>query len=95
MKKLKKRDEVKYCEKCGKKMSITARDSHLGINSMMGYINFNRNLYYCRRCEEGFAPFDKELDVNDEHRITKNLIETICDLAQRMSSFGEAEEILL
>ncbi|NMA95066.1 MAG: hypothetical protein GX974_03410, partial [Clostridiales bacterium] len=75
-------------------MSITARDSHLGINSMMGYIDFNRNLYYCRRCEEGFAPFDKELDVNDEHRITKNLTETVCDLAQRMSSFKEAEEVL-
>ncbi|NLY71495.1 MAG: ISKra4 family transposase, partial [Clostridiales bacterium] len=35
-----------------------------------------------------------ELHINKTHKITKSLTETICDLAQRMSSFEEVSDML-
>ena len=64
------------------------------LNSLMGYIDYTRYLLHCRPCSYGYAPFDRELDINEEHRITKGLTEVICDLAQRMGSFEEASYVL-
>lgn len=75
-------------------MIIVAKDSHLRVNSMLGYIDLNREVRHCRRCGEGYAPFDRELNINKEHKITRGLTETICDLGQRMPSFMEASDVL-
>lgn len=61
---------------------------------MLGHLDLTRHLVYCRRCEEGYAPFDRELGINDKHKITGGLKETICDFAQRMSSFEEASYMM-
>lgn len=89
-----KKAEIRYCETCGKKMIVNVKESHLRVNSMLGHIDFNRKLVHCRHCGKGYAPFDRELDINKEHKVTKNLTETVCDLAQRMSSFEEASDML-
>jgi len=60
----------------------------------LGHLDFTRHLVYCRRCEEGYAPFDRELGINEEHRVTKGLTEAVCDFAQRMGSFEEASYML-
>jgi hypothetical protein len=86
--------QVTSCEKCGRKMIVVAKGSHLRVNSMLGHIDFNREVRHCRYCGEGYAPFDRELKINQEHKITRGLTETICDLAQKMPSFMEASEVL-
>lgn len=93
MKKVKK-NEVQEHEKCGKRMIATSEASWLTVNSLMGKLEFHRWWLHCRRCHEGYAPFDKQLGINKEHKVTKGLVETICDLAQRMGSFEEASYML-
>lgn len=64
------------------------------LNSLLGHLDFTRHLVYCRRCKEGHAPFDRELGIDEVHRITSGLKETVCDFAQRMSSFEEASYMM-
>lgn len=64
------------------------------MNSLVGFFDFTRHLVYCRRCGEGHAPFDRELGVDEIHRITGGLKEALCDFGQRMSSYEEASYML-
>ena len=73
---------------------MNSEDSKISINSLMGHITIHRYLLHCRRCKEGYAPFDRELDINEEHKVTRGLTEVVCDFGQRMSSFEEASEVL-
>lgn len=57
-------------------------------------MDFTRHLVYCRHCNEGYAPFDRELGVDEVHRITGGLKEALCDFGQRMSSYEEATYML-
>lgn len=75
-------------------MIINVNESHMKLNSLMGHIDYTRHLLHCRPCSHGYAPFDRELDISEEHRITKELTEVICDFAQRMGSFEEASYML-
>jgi len=88
-----KKKEVSYCEKCGKKHVVTSKSSNLIINSMLGELNFKRPWLFCRRCREGYSPLDKELEVNEDYKITKKLIELVCDFAQ-MLPFQESSDVL-
>jgi len=60
----------------------------------MGRLDITRHLVYCRHCGEGYAPFDREIGVDEVHRITGGLKETLCDFGQRMSSYEEASYML-
>lgn len=64
------------------------------MNSLIGNLDITRHLVYCRHCEEGYAPFDKEIGVDEIHRITGGLKETLCDFGHRMSSYEEAAYML-
>ena len=64
------------------------------LNSLLGNLDFTRSLVYCRRCKKGYAPFDRELGIDGVHKITGGLKETVCDFAQRMSSFEEASYMM-
>ena len=75
-------------------MIINCKESHISVNSLMGQLNMNRHLLHCRRCNEGYAPFDKMLEINEDHKVTKGLTDAVCDFAQRMSSFKEASYML-
>lgn len=75
-------------------MIITSKASHISINSLMGRLEFDRTWFHCRLCGEGYAPFDRELEIDGEHKLTKGLIDTLCDFAQRMSSFEEASYVM-
>jgi len=75
-------------------MIISSKKSHMSINSLMGRLEFDRVWLHCRRCKEGYAPFDRELDINEDHKVTKGLTEVVCDFAQRMGSFDEASYML-
>lgn len=74
-------------------MNTSVKESHLEVNSMLGKIGFERYLVHCRRCGYGYAPFDREIQVDELHKLTKKLKEVICDFAQRMV-FEEASEML-
>lgn len=75
-------------------MIVSSNQSHKSVNSLMGKLEFDRVWLHCRRCGEGYAPFDLQLEINDRHKVTKGLIEVVCDFAQRLSSFEEASHIL-
>ena len=83
MKKVKKK-EPEIHEKCGRKMIISSKDSHMSINSMMGRIGYKRAWLHCRNCEQGYAPFDRELNINEKHKVTKGLTEVVRDFGQRI-----------
>lgn len=93
MKKVKK-NEIGTCEKCGRKMIVSSNSSKLNIKSMLGELSFFRYWLHCRRCGEGYAPFDRSIEIDDEHKITKNLMATICDFGQRSESYEEASNLL-
>lgn len=61
---------------------------------MIGELSFSRYWLHCRRCGEGYAPFDKEIGIDDGYKITKNLIVTICDFGQISGSYEEASKLL-
>lgn len=88
-----KKKEISYCKKCGKKHVITSKSSNLNINSMLGELNFKRPWLFCRRCGEGYSPLDKELEVNENYKVTKMLVDLVCDLAQ-MLPFQESSDVL-
>lgn len=73
---------------------ITSKHSHTKLNSLLGHVRFTRHLLYCRHCKEGYAPFHRMLGVDETHKITKALKETVCDFAKRMSSFEEASYMI-
>jgi hypothetical protein len=75
-------------------MIVNSNDSKILVNSLMGHIDIHRYLLHFRRCKEGYAPFDRVLDINDEHKITKGLTEVVCDFAQRIGAFEEASYML-
>ncbi|MBC8061148.1 MAG: ISKra4 family transposase [Clostridiaceae bacterium] len=88
-----KKKEVSYCEKCGKKHVITSKSSNLVINSMLGELNLKRPWLFCRRCGEGYSPLDRELEVNENYKVTKALVDLVCDFAQ-MLPFQESSDVL-
>ena len=82
-----------YC-KCGKRMTLTKKNSLTKILSFFGYIPVTRDVYFCRRCHKGYGILDKELEIYGEHRITKKMTETISYIAQLVPSFERASEAL-
>ena len=74
-------------------MIHSSKGSHLKLNSLLGHLDFYRHMLHCRRCGQGYAPFDRELEIDDNHRITKCLKETVTDFAQMMP-FKEVQETL-
>jgi hypothetical protein len=89
----KKKTEVSFCEKCGKKHVVTSKNSTLKINSMVGELEFKRPWKFCRRCGEGYSPLDKELEVDNDYKVTKMLVELVCEMAQ-MLPFQESSDVL-
>lgn len=75
-------------------MIVSSNSSKLKVKTMVGELNFFRYWLHCRRCGKGYAPFDKAIEINDEHKITKNLTVTICDFGQRAESYDEASKLL-
>ena len=75
-------------------MIVSSNSSKLKVKSMIGELNFYRYWLHCRRCSEGYAPFDRAIEVSDEHKITKNVTVTICDFGQRAESYDEASKLL-
>jgi hypothetical protein len=82
-----------YCE-CGKKMVSAKRNAFTKILSTFGYIPVARDTVFCRRCRKGHGVLDKELEIYGEHRITKDMIETITYVAQLVPSFERASEAI-
>jgi hypothetical protein len=75
-------------------MIVSSNSSKLKVKTMVGELNFYRYWLHCRRCGKGHAPFDRDIDISDEHKITKNLVATICDFGQRAESYEEASKLL-
>jgi len=82
-----------YCE-CGKKMVSAKKNALTRVLSVLGDIPVTRDTFFCRRCHKGHGVLDKELEIYGEHRITKDMIETIAYVAQLVPSFERASEAM-
>jgi len=82
-----------YCS-CGKKLIKVKKDSQNNILSMFGYIPIVRDILHCRRCHKGYGVIDRLIEINEKHRITKDMTEVITYVAQLVPSFERASEVL-
>lgn len=65
-------------------MIVSKKGSHLQIKTMLGNLELYRNIIMCRRCHKGYAPMDRQLMINEEHKVTKAVKEATTDFAQMM-----------
>ena len=62
------------------------------IDSLEGWISFKRMRYYCRECRKGFYPFDEELKVGKESRMSLKKERQLAKLAVRIP-YEEAKAV--
>lgn len=72
----------------------TKRNVLTRILSMFGRIPITRDELFCRRCHKGYGVIDKKIEIYGKHRITKGMTEAITYMAQMVSSFERASEVL-
>ncbi len=74
-------------------MVVSNKSSRIKLKTMLGNAELHRHIVTCRRCGKGHAPMDKQLGINEEHKITKAVEETVTDFAQMMP-FDEASKTM-
>ena len=76
------RKKNKNCPKCGKKMISGKRNAPISILSLFGHLPLERDTIFCRRCGKGHGIIDETIGINQEHRMTKGMIEMATYVAQ-------------
>jgi hypothetical protein len=72
---------AKACPKCGKRIPVKARDRERTVKSLAGPVTVKRNYHYCEKCEYGFYPVDRLLDLPEEGELTSELEKRVLDFA--------------
>jgi len=72
---------AKACPKCGKRTPVKARDRERTVKSLAGPVTFQRNYHYCEKCQHGFYPVDRLLDLPEEGELTGELEKRVLDFA--------------
>ncbi len=75
------RPTAKACPRCGKRVPVKARDRERTVKSLSGPVTFKRNYHYCERCQYGFYPVDRLLDLPEEGELTSELEKRVLDFA--------------
>lgn len=71
----------KPCPKCGKRVPVKAKDRERSVRTMAGRLTLKRNYHYCERCELGFYPLDRALDLPEEGELTREMEKRVADFA--------------
>jgi hypothetical protein len=72
---------AKACPKCGKRVAVKARDRERTVKSLSGPVTFKRNYHYCEKCQYGFYPVDRLLDLPEEGELTSEMEKRVLDFA--------------
>lgn len=72
---------AKACPKCGKRIAVKARDRERTVKSLSGPVTFKRNYHYCEKCQHGFYPVDRLLDLPEEGELTSEMEKRVLDFA--------------
>lgn len=72
---------AKLCPKCGKRTPVKAQDRERTLRTMAGRLTLKRNYHYCERCQLGFYPLDRALDLPEEGELTREMEKRVLDFA--------------
>lgn len=78
----------KRCPQCGKRTPVKAKDRPRTIRTMAGPLTLTRNYHHCDRCQLGFSPLDRLLDLPEEGELTSEMEKRVLDFAVN-DVFGE------
>ncbi len=81
---------AKACPRCGKRVPVKARERERTVKSLAGMVTFKRNYHYCEKCEYGFYPVDRLLDLPEEGELTSEVEKRVLDFAVN-DVYGECE----
>jgi hypothetical protein len=71
----------KLCPKCGKRVPVKVKDRQRTLRTMAGPVTLRRNYHYCERCQLGFCPLDRALDLPEEGELTREMEKRVADFA--------------
>jgi hypothetical protein len=71
----------KLCPKCGKRTPVKAQDRDRTLRTMAGPVTLRRNYHYCERCQLGFYPVDRTLELPEEGELTAEMEKRVLDFA--------------
>lgn len=71
----------KLCPKCGKRAPVKAKERERTLRTMAGPVTLTRNYHYCERCQHGFCPLDRGLDLPEEGELTYEMEKRVLDFA--------------
>ena len=81
----------KPCPKCGTDVPVKARNRARNIMTIAGELRLSRNYHYCKTCQHGFCPRDRELKLPEEGEVSDAMEKRILDFAMN-AAFGESAE---
>lgn len=62
------------------------------MDTSEGYVSYSRMRYTCRKCGEGYYPFDRKLEVSKDSRMSRRKERLLSRLAARLP-YEEAKEV--
>jgi len=70
---------AKPCPKCGKPVPVKTHNRVRHVLTTAGELRWTRNYHYCRRCQLGFNPRDRELNLPEEGELSNAMERRILD----------------
>ncbi len=71
----------KLCPKCGKRVSVKAKDRERSLRTMAGRVTLRRNYHHCEHCQLGFYPLDLLLELPEEGELSTEMEKRVLDFA--------------
>jgi hypothetical protein len=71
----------KLCPKCGRRTPVKAADRDRTLRTMAGTVTLRRNYHYCEKCQLGFYPVDRTLELPEEGELTAEMEKRVLDFA--------------
>lgn len=72
---------AKKCPKCGRRVPVRARDRERTLRTLCGPVTLKRNYHYCDRCQLGFYPVDRVLDLPEQGELSAEMEKRVLDFA--------------
>jgi hypothetical protein len=81
----------KPCPKCGDLVPVKARNRVRHFMTLAGELRLSRNYHHCKKCQLGFYPRDRELNLPEEGEVSDAMEKRILDFGMN-GAFAEAAE---